>query len=76
MTSTPSGSKGKGRAPTNWRLRALSNTPTPEQLGALRLPFDAMSEQKDSVPAALTGNVHFLPATVDGAPWTGYYATY
>jgi len=51
MTSTPSGSKGKGHAPTDWRLRALPNVPIPEQLSNLELPMDAMPEQRDTVPA-------------------------
>ena len=68
--------KGKGCVPTDWRLRALDNIPTSDQLSALELPMNAMPEQKDTVPAEYTGNVRFLVATQDGAPWTGYFATW
>jgi len=75
MTSTPAGSsKGKGRAPTDWRLRALSNIPTVEQLSNLKLPMDAMPEQQDTVPAAYAVNTTFLVSgTAEQPPWTGYY---
>ena len=77
MTSTPAGlSKGKGRTPTDWRLRVLDNVPTLDQLSALALPMNAMPEQKDTVPAEYTGNIQFLVATQEGAPWTGYFATW
>src|SRR6266581_4262144 len=76
MTSTPSGSgsKGKGRAPTDWRLHALPNVPTVEQLSNLELPMAAMPEQQDTVPAEYTLNTQFLVSgTADGPPWMGYY---
>jgi len=74
MTSTPSGSKGKGRAATDWRLHALSNVPTVEQLSNLALPMDALPEQRDTVPAEYAVNTQFLiSGTSDGPPWTGYY---
>jgi len=74
MTSTPGPSKGKGRAPTDWRLRALSNVPTVEQLSNLELPMDAMPEQQDTVPAAYAINTTFLiSGTAEQLPWTGYY---
>jgi len=83
MTSTPAGSsKGKGRAPTDWRLRAptdwrlraLPNVPTVEQLSNLELPMEAMPEQWDTVPATNTVNTVFLVSgTADNVPWTGYY---
>jgi len=76
MTSTPSGSgaKGKGRAPTDWRLHALPNVPTVEQLNNLALPMDAMPKQWDTVPAEYAVNTTFLVSgTSDGPPWTGYY---
>ena len=76
MTSTPSGSgaKGKGRAPTDWRLRTLSNIPTVEQLSNLELPIEALPEQRDTVPAEYAINTTFLVGgTPDGPPWTGYY---
>ena len=77
MTSTPAGTlKGKGHTPTDWRLCALDNIPTSDQLSALELPMNAMPEQKDTVPAEYTGNVRFLVTTQDGAPWTGYFATW
>jgi len=75
MTSTPAGSsKGKGRAPTDWRLRALPNVPTVEQLSNLELPMEAMPEQRDTVPATNAVNTVFLiSGTADNVPWTGYY---
>jgi len=74
MTSTPSGSKGKGRAPTDWHLRALPNVPTVEQLSNLELPMDALPEQHDTVPAEYAVNTMFLVSgTAEGPPWTGYY---
>jgi len=75
MTSTPAGSsKGKGRAPTDWHLRALPNVPTVEQLSSLELPMDALPEQRDTVPAEYAVNTTFLVSgTLDGPPWTGYY---
>ena len=77
MTSTPVGtSKGKGRAPTDWRLRAIENVPTINQLAALRLPMNAMPEQKDTVPAEYARNVRFLLGPQDDAPWIGYFATW
>jgi len=76
MTSTPAGSlKGKGRAPTDWRLRALPNVPTVEQLSNLELPMDALPEQHDTVPTEYAVNTTFLVSgTSDGPPWTGYSA--
>ena len=77
MTSTPAGtSKGKGRTPTDWRLRAIEHVPTINQLAALRLPMNAMPEQKDTVPAEYTRNVRFLLGPQDDAPWIGYFATW
>jgi len=77
MTSTPSGSKGKGRAPTDWRLRAIAEVPTLAQLSALELPMEVTPEQKDTVPAANAVNTQFLVSgTVEGPPWTGYYASF
>jgi len=78
MTSTPaSSSKGKGRAPTDWRLRAILNVPSPAQLGALELPMEITPEQKDTVPAEYVVNTQFLVSgTSEGPPWTGYYATF
>jgi len=75
MTSTPAGlSKGKGRTPTDWRLRALPNVPTVEQLSNLELPMEAMPEQRDTVPAEYAINTTFLVSgTSDGPPWTSYY---
>ena len=75
MTSTPAGpSKGKGRAPTDWRLHALPNVPTVEQLRNLELPMEAMPEQWDMVPAANAVNTVFLiSGTANNVPWTGYY---
>src|SRR6266581_977149 len=74
MTSTPGPSKGKGRAPTDWRLRALPNVPTVEQLSNLVLPMDALPEQRDTVPAEYAVNATFLVSgTSDGPPWMGYY---
>ena len=75
MTSTPVGpSKGKGRAPTDWRLRALSNVPTVEQLSNLELPMAAMPEQQDTVPAEYAVNTDFLVSgTAERPPWTGYF---
>jgi len=77
MTSTPSGSKGKGRVPTDWQLRAIAEVPTITQLGALELPMEVIPEQKDTVPAANMVNTQFLiSGTAEGPPWTGYYATF
>jgi len=75
MTSTPIGSsKGKGRAPVDWRLHALSNVPTVEQLSNLELPMAAMPEQQDTVPAEYAINTDFLVSgTAERPPWTGYY---
>jgi len=75
MTSTPAGSsKGKGRAPTDWCLRALSNVPTVEQLSNLELPMAAMPEQQDTVPSAYAINTDFLiSGTTEQPPWTGYF---
>jgi len=75
MTSTPAGSsKGKGRAPTDWRLRTLPNIPTVEQLSNLELPMEAMPEQRDTVPAENAVNTVFLiSGTADNIPWMGYY---
>jgi len=75
MTSTPAGlSKGKGHAPTDWRLRALPNVPTVEQLSNLELPMDALPEQRDTVPTEYAVNATFLVSgTADGPPWMGYY---
>jgi len=75
MTSTPAGAvKGKGCAPTDWHLRALSNVPTVEQLSNLELPMDALPEQQDMVPAVYAMNTQFLVSgMLDGPPWTGYY---
>ena len=75
MTSTSAGSsKGKGHAPTDWRLRVLSNVPTVEQLSNLELPMDVMPEQQDTVPAAYAVNTTFLiSGTAEQPPWTGYY---
>jgi len=76
MTSTPSGSgvKGKGCAPTDWCLHALSNVPTVEQLSNLELPMEALPEQHDTVPAEYAVNIDFLVSgTAEGPPWTGYY---
>jgi len=77
MTSTPArSSKGKGRAPTDWRLRALPNVPTVEQISALELPMEVIPEQRDTVPAEYAVNTQFLiGGTADGLPWTGYYVT-
>jgi len=62
------------RAPTDWRLRALSNVPTVEQLSNLELPMEAMPEQRDTVPATNAVNTVFLVSgTADNVPWTGYY---
>jgi len=72
--STPGPSKGKGRAPTDWRLRALPDIPTVEQLSNLELPMEAMPEQWDTIPTEYTTNAQFLVSgTADGPPWTGYY---
>ena len=78
MTSNPFGgsSKGKGKAPTDWRLRAVENVPTSSQLAALRLPFEVFPEQKDTVPAEFTAKVRHLTTPQEDAPWTGYYATF
>ena len=75
MTSTPAGpSKGKGHVPTDWRLRALANVPTVEQISNLELPMDIVPEQQDTVPAEYAVNTQFLiSGTSDGPPWTGYY---
>jgi len=76
MTLTPSssGTKGKGHAPTDWRLRALPNVPTVEQLSNLELPIEALLEQRDTVPAEYAVNVDFLVSRIaDSPPWTGYY---
>jgi len=76
MTSTPAGLKGKGRAPTNWCLRAITEVPTMAQLSALELPMEVIPEQKDTVPTEYTGNMQFLVSgTSEGPPWTSYYAT-
>ena len=72
--STPGPLKGKGRAPTDWHLRALPDIPTVEQLSNLELPMEAMPEQWDTVPTEYTTNAQFLVSrTADGPPWTGYY---
>jgi len=77
MTSTPAGSKGKGRAPTDWCLHAITDIPSIVQLAALELPMEVIPEQKDTVPAEFTGNTQFLiSGTSEGPPWTGYYATF
>jgi len=77
MTSTPSGSKGKSRAPTDWQLHAIADIPTTTQLGALELPMEVIPEQRDTVPAANVVNMQFLVSgTSKGPPWTGYYATF
>jgi len=76
MTLTPSrsGAKGKGRVPTDWRLRTLSNVPTVEQLSNLELSMDALPEQRDTVSAEYAVNTTFLVSgTSDGPPWTGYF---
>src|SRR6267378_7165874 len=78
MTSVPIGrTKGKGRAPSDWHLRAITNIPSSEQLSRLALPMEAMPEQTDSVPAEFTGNTRYLVAGMpEAGPWTGYYANY
>jgi len=77
MTLTPSGSKGKACTTTNWHLRAIKNVPTTTQLGALELPMEVVSEQKDTVPAEYAVNMQFLVSgTSEGPPWTGYYAIF
>src|SRR5260221_5062650 len=73
MTSTPTGSKGKGKVPSDWRLCALSNIPTPNELAELRLPINAFPEQKDTVPAEFAVNTEFL---VNDVPWIGYYGQF
>src|SRR5260221_8180320 len=73
MTSVPSGLKGKGRVPSDWRLRALPQVPTPDDLADLRLPIKAFPEQKDTVPAEYAVNTQFL---INDVPWIGYYGQY
>src|SRR5260221_10784170 len=73
MPSVPSGSKGKCRVPSDWRLRALSTVPTPDELADLRLPIKAFPEQKDTIPAEYAVNTQFL---VNDVPWIGYYGQY
>src|SRR5260221_719944 len=73
MTSVPSAStgKGKGRVPSDWRLRALSTVPTPDELADLRLSIKAFPEQKDTVPAEYAVNTQFL---INDMPWISYWA--
>src|SRR5260221_2288378 len=73
MTSVPSGSKGKGRVPSDWRLRALPQVPTPDDLAELRLPIAAFPEQRDTVPVEFAVNTQFL---INDVPWIGYYGQY
>src|SRR5260221_13584179 len=73
MTSTPSGTKGKGKTPSDWRLRALPVVPSSAELGELRLPIKALPEQKDTIPAEYAVNTRFL---VNDVPWIGYYGQY
>src|SRR5712691_7009734 len=73
MTSVPSGSKGKGKTPSDWRLRALQIVPTPDELRGLRLPIKALPEQKDTIPAEYAVNAQFL---INDVPWIGYYAQF
>src|SRR5260221_4006147 len=73
MTSVPSGSKGKGKVPSDWRIRALATIPTPDDLADLRLPIKAFPEQKDTVPAEYAVNTQFL---INDVPWIGYYGQY
>ena len=78
MTSTPAGgSKGKGHAPTDWRLCAIRDVPSTDHLRALELSMEVVPEQRDTVPAEYAVNTQFLVSgTSDGPPWTGYYATF
>src|SRR5260221_215234 len=73
MTSVPSGSKGKGKVPSDWRIRALATVPTPDDLANLHLPIKAFPEQKDTVPAEYAVNTQFL---INDVPWIGYYGQY
>ena len=73
MMSTPSGSKGKGKVPSDWRLHALTAVPTTDELAKLRLPINAFPEQKDTVPAEYTVNTRFL---INDVPWIGYYGQF
>ncbi len=73
MTLTPSGTKGKGKVPSDWRLRTLSTIPTVDELAELRLPIKAFPEQRDTVPAEFAVNTQFL---INDVPWIGYYGQY
>ena len=44
--------------------------------GVITFPFILPPRQVDDVIADLKPNVYFLQRGQDGAPWTGYYATY
>ncbi len=66
MTSVPSGSKGKGKVPSDWRIRALATIPTPDDLADLRLPIKAFPEQKDTVPAEYAVNTLYWFETTLG----------
>jgi len=60
MMSTPSGSKGKAHAPTNWCLRTIKDVPSTTQLSLIELPMEVMPEQRDMVPAEYAVNTQFL----------------
>jgi hypothetical protein len=62
---------------SDWRTKWLPRVPTCEELDALRCPFPIKAlEQRDCILETYTVNVRHLQTGQDGAPWTGYYATY
>jgi hypothetical protein len=46
------------------------------QVSGLRCPFSLAPNVNDDVPEPYTQNLRHLQSGIDGAPWTGYYATY
>jgi hypothetical protein len=50
--------------------------PPKEQLSQQCCPFILELEDRDLVPMAYMENLQFLVTGQEGAPWTGYYATF
>jgi hypothetical protein len=68
--------KGKSSL-SNWSTKYLMKIPMCEKLDTLRCPFQIDTlKQNDYTLAQFTQNLKHLVVEQDGAPWTGYYATY
>ena len=81
MKGKGKGSAGRGTPqdiPENgdWRSRGLDKVPNMNECAALKLPFEIYPETADCYEPKFTANLKHLQAGQEGAPWTGYYATY